>query len=151
MKEDIVFQGVIEDLDLIAGITEDYTFERAHTQIDNILIPVEMLHTLRATYTAMGVREKDHRIFAAELPWEAEGARGENRPTRRHSDKFSEEHWQKYEQILTERIQEVHEAMGDKRPRDRLRELQRALTMAAAEVLGERAENHTEIGEEADN
>eukprot|EP00965_Chrysotila_dentata_P198794 6179025-Pleurochrysis_carterae.AAC.2 len=75
-KEDVAYQGVIEDLDRIAGITEDYTFDWAHTQIDNILIPVELLHTLRAAYTVTGVREKDHRMVVAELAWETEGGRG---------------------------------------------------------------------------
>eukprot|EP00965_Chrysotila_dentata_P114799 3794293-Pleurochrysis_carterae.AAC.1 len=36
-EEDVIYQGVLEDLNLVASITEDYTFERAQTQIDNIL------------------------------------------------------------------------------------------------------------------
>eukprot|EP00965_Chrysotila_dentata_P149304 4930967-Pleurochrysis_carterae.AAC.1 len=36
-EEDVIYQGILEDLNLVASITEDYTFERAQTQIDNIL------------------------------------------------------------------------------------------------------------------
>eukprot|EP00965_Chrysotila_dentata_P243803 6205619-Pleurochrysis_carterae.AAC.1 len=36
-EEDVIYQGFLEDLNLVASITEDYTFERAQTQIDNIL------------------------------------------------------------------------------------------------------------------
>eukprot|EP00965_Chrysotila_dentata_P041750 1384779-Pleurochrysis_carterae.AAC.1 len=40
-EEDIIYQGILEDMNLIASITEDHTFERGQTQIDNILVPVE--------------------------------------------------------------------------------------------------------------
>eukprot|EP00965_Chrysotila_dentata_P004564 148340-Pleurochrysis_carterae.AAC.1 len=36
-EEDVIYQGFLEDLNMVASITEDYTFERAQTQIDNIL------------------------------------------------------------------------------------------------------------------
>eukprot|EP00965_Chrysotila_dentata_P001635 54326-Pleurochrysis_carterae.AAC.1 len=70
MEEDVVFQGMIEDLNLITSITRDHTFERGKTQIDNILIPIELIHTLQTAHTATGVREKDHRLVAARLAWE---------------------------------------------------------------------------------
>eukprot|EP00965_Chrysotila_dentata_P225766 6194971-Pleurochrysis_carterae.AAC.2 len=149
-KEDVAYQGVIEGLNLITAITEDYTFERADTQIDNILIPVKRLHILQAAYTTTGVREKDHKMVVAELAREVEGVRGVNRPTKRHADKFQEKHWQKYEQILTERTQGIREAMGNKRPSDRLPELQKALTRAAAEVIGEQVGENNGIGEATD-
>eukprot|EP00965_Chrysotila_dentata_P041610 1379725-Pleurochrysis_carterae.AAC.1 len=61
-EEDIIYQGILEDTNLIASITEDYTFERAQTQIDNILIPVEIIHNLKEAHVTTGVREKDHRL-----------------------------------------------------------------------------------------
>eukprot|EP00965_Chrysotila_dentata_P259283 6213507-Pleurochrysis_carterae.AAC.2 len=136
MKEDVVFQGVIEDLSLVTSITRDYTFERAKTQIDNILIPIELIHTLQTAHTATGVREKDHRLVVARFAWEVKGEKGGGRPTRRYTDKFEEEQWQQYEQILKERALEIKEALKDKRPKHRLMELQGAITRAAAEVAG---------------
>eukprot|EP00965_Chrysotila_dentata_P114212 3775440-Pleurochrysis_carterae.AAC.1 len=69
LEEDVIYQGAIDDLNLIASIAEDYTFERARTQVDNILIPIELLHTLQTAHTATGVREKDHRTVVARLAW----------------------------------------------------------------------------------
>eukprot|EP00965_Chrysotila_dentata_P058541 1942262-Pleurochrysis_carterae.AAC.1 len=77
MEEDVVFQGTIEDLNLVSCLTTDYTFERARTQIDNILIPIELLHTLQTAHTSTGVREKDHRLILASLAWEVKGEKGE--------------------------------------------------------------------------
>eukprot|EP00965_Chrysotila_dentata_P147959 4884016-Pleurochrysis_carterae.AAC.6 len=79
-KEDVAYQGVVEDLDLTASITEDCTFERSRTQIDNILIPVELIHTLRSAYAVTGVREKDHKMVVAESAWETGGRREQTGP-----------------------------------------------------------------------
>eukprot|EP00965_Chrysotila_dentata_P006211 202821-Pleurochrysis_carterae.AAC.2 len=105
LEEDVVYQGVIEDLNLITSKTKDHTFERARTQIDNILLQIELLHTLQTAHTAIG--EKDHRMVVARLAWKVKGAKGESRPTRRCTSRFQAGHWQRYEQILTERIREI--------------------------------------------
>eukprot|EP00965_Chrysotila_dentata_P143522 4742202-Pleurochrysis_carterae.AAC.1 len=76
-------------------------------------------------------------MIVATLAWEVKGEKGECRPTRRCTDRFQEEHWNKYEQILTERIQETQAKLRDKRPSDKLGELQKALTRVAAEAAGE--------------
>eukprot|EP00965_Chrysotila_dentata_P033089 1102113-Pleurochrysis_carterae.AAC.1 len=133
MEEDEVYQGVLEDLNLITSITNEYTFERARTQIDNILIPIELLHNLQTAHTATGVREKDHRLVLARLAWEVKGKMGEERPTCRYTDRFEEEHWQRYEQLLTERLKEIRDSLKDRRPGDRLTILQEAVTGTAAE------------------
>eukprot|EP00965_Chrysotila_dentata_P147833 4879801-Pleurochrysis_carterae.AAC.1 len=110
-EEDIIYQGVIEDLNLVASVTEDYTFERAHTQIDNILVPIELIHNHKEAYTSTGVREKDHKMVMATLTWGMKGERGGRRPTRRYTEKFNEKHWLKYEQILQEKSNEIQEKM----------------------------------------
>eukprot|EP00965_Chrysotila_dentata_P113170 3739531-Pleurochrysis_carterae.AAC.1 len=61
-EEDVIYQGVIEDLNLAASIPEDYTFERAQTQIDNILLPIELIHNLKEAHVTTRVREKDHKL-----------------------------------------------------------------------------------------
>eukprot|EP00965_Chrysotila_dentata_P218791 6190770-Pleurochrysis_carterae.AAC.1 len=147
MEEDVVFQGVIEDLNLITSITKDYTFERARTQIDNILVPIELPHTLQTAHTATGVREKDHRLVVARLAWEVKGEEGEDRPTRRYIDKFEEEQWLRYEQILKEGIVDRRESLKNIRPGDRLKELQEAATRAAAQAIGEKAGHSNKKGE----
>eukprot|EP00965_Chrysotila_dentata_P020900 691833-Pleurochrysis_carterae.AAC.1 len=111
MEEDVIYQGVIEDLNLVPSVTEEYTFERARTQIDNVLIPIELLRNLKAAFTSTGVREKDHRMVLAVLEWGTKGDKGERRPTRRYTDKFQEKHWLRYEQILHERTMEIREKM----------------------------------------
>eukprot|EP00965_Chrysotila_dentata_P001984 64806-Pleurochrysis_carterae.AAC.1 len=63
-------------MDLIASITEDHTFERGQTQIDNILVPVELIHTLKEAHRATGVREKDHKMVMASLAWGTWGSGG---------------------------------------------------------------------------
>eukprot|EP00965_Chrysotila_dentata_P076618 2529713-Pleurochrysis_carterae.AAC.1 len=67
--EDVIYQGVIEDLNLIPSLTEDYTFERARTQIDNILVPTELIHSLKEAFATTGVREKDHKMVMASFTW----------------------------------------------------------------------------------
>eukprot|EP00965_Chrysotila_dentata_P103497 3416320-Pleurochrysis_carterae.AAC.1 len=99
MEEDLVYPGVIEDMNLIASITEDYTFERAQTQIDNILVQIELLRTLQTVYMTTGVRGKDHELVVAEFAWEAEGEKEENRPTRRHLDEFRAAHRHEYKRV----------------------------------------------------
>eukprot|EP00965_Chrysotila_dentata_P256409 6212529-Pleurochrysis_carterae.AAC.1 len=136
-EEDVVYQGVIEDLNLVASVTEDYTFERAQTQIDNILVPVELIHNLEAAYATTGVREKDHKMVMAIFAWEMQGGRGERRPTRRLTNKFQEKHWSQYERMLQERMKEIKEKMGNNRPSDKLRIIQKEMMQAAAEVAGE--------------
>eukprot|EP00965_Chrysotila_dentata_P175197 5783246-Pleurochrysis_carterae.AAC.1 len=66
---DVIYQGFIEDLNLVASVTEDYTFERAQTQIDNILVPIKLIHNLKEAHTSTGVREKDHKMVMATLAW----------------------------------------------------------------------------------
>eukprot|EP00965_Chrysotila_dentata_P262532 6214596-Pleurochrysis_carterae.AAC.3 len=122
MVDDVVIQGVIEDLNLITSITKDYTFERARTQIDNIL----------TAHTATRVREKDHRLVVARLAWEMKREKGEDRPTRRYTDKFKEEQRLGYKQMLKERIVDIKESLKNMRPKDKLMELQEAVTRAAA-------------------
>eukprot|EP00965_Chrysotila_dentata_P032258 1075234-Pleurochrysis_carterae.AAC.1 len=73
----------------------------------------------------------------ATLKWEMEGEKGTLRPTKRHTDKFQEMHWLKYERILQERVNEIQEKMGNNRPSDKLRIIQHELTKAAAEAAGE--------------
>eukprot|EP00965_Chrysotila_dentata_P199328 6179311-Pleurochrysis_carterae.AAC.2 len=116
---------------------------RAKTQIDNILVPIELIHTFKEAHVATGVREKDHRMVMASLGWGVKCGKEEKRPTRRYTDKFEEEHWHKYDRISTERIQEIREKMGNKRPSDKLRILQTELTRMAAEVVGEKGEEET--------
>eukprot|EP00965_Chrysotila_dentata_P046470 1544392-Pleurochrysis_carterae.AAC.1 len=128
---------VIEDLNLVPSVTEDYTFERAQTQIDNILIPIELIHNLTEAYATTGVREKDHKMVMAAFTWEMKGGKGERRPARRYTDKFQETHWLKYERILQERTNEIQAKMGNKRPSNRLRIIQNELTKVAAQVAGE--------------
>eukprot|EP00965_Chrysotila_dentata_P066739 2209690-Pleurochrysis_carterae.AAC.1 len=53
-EEDVIYQGSLEDLNLVASITEDYTFERAQTQIDNILVPIELIHNLKEAHVTTG-------------------------------------------------------------------------------------------------
>eukprot|EP00965_Chrysotila_dentata_P202510 6181167-Pleurochrysis_carterae.AAC.2 len=151
MEEDAVYQGVIEDLNLVASITEDYTFKQAQTQIDNILVPNELLHTLQTAFTATRVREKDHKMIVARLAWEVAVVKGECRPTRRQINGFQEYHWNKYEQILTERIQEIRATIADKRPSDKLKELQSALTRAAAEAAGENVRKYHKVNMEEED
>eukprot|EP00965_Chrysotila_dentata_P070624 2335072-Pleurochrysis_carterae.AAC.1 len=136
-EEDVIYQGIIEDLNLVPSVTEEYTFERARTQIDNVLIPIELVHNLKAAYTSPGVREKDHKMVMVVFAWGMKGDKGESRPTKRHTDKFQEKHWLQYEQILQERTKETREKMGNKGPGDRLRIIQNELMRAAAEVAGE--------------
>eukprot|EP00965_Chrysotila_dentata_P041704 1382916-Pleurochrysis_carterae.AAC.1 len=76
-EEDVIYQGVLEDLNLVACVTEDHTFERAQTQIDNILIPIELVHNLKEAHVTTGVREKDHKLVIAALAWEMKGGKGE--------------------------------------------------------------------------
>eukprot|EP00965_Chrysotila_dentata_P176859 5841195-Pleurochrysis_carterae.AAC.1 len=148
-EEDVIYQGFIEDLNLVPSVTEEYTFERARTQIDNVLIPIELLHNLKAAYTSTGVREKDHKMVLAVLEWGMKGDKGERRPTRRHTDKFQEKHWLQYEQILRERTREIREQMGNKEPSDKLRIIQNELIKVAAEVAGEKTGSEwTDGGEE---
>eukprot|EP00965_Chrysotila_dentata_P016924 561183-Pleurochrysis_carterae.AAC.1 len=136
-EEDVIYQGFLEDLNMVASITEDYTFERAKTQIDNILVPIELIHNLKEAHVTTGVREKDHTLVIAALAWEMKGGKGELRPTKRYTDKFQEKHWFAYERILQERASEIQEKMGNKRPSDKLRIIHQELTKAAAEVGGE--------------
>eukprot|EP00965_Chrysotila_dentata_P167685 5537600-Pleurochrysis_carterae.AAC.1 len=135
-EEDAVYQGVIEDLNLVASVTEDYTFERAQTQIDNILVPVELIHNLEAAYATTGVREKDHKMVMAIFAWEMKGGRGERRPTRRQTNKFQEKHWLEYERILQGKTREMREKMENSKPSDKLRIIQKELMQVAAEVAG---------------
>eukprot|EP00965_Chrysotila_dentata_P051168 1695996-Pleurochrysis_carterae.AAC.1 len=135
-EEDVIYKGVIEDLNLVASVTKNYTFKKAQTQVDNILVPIELIHNLKEAYASTGVWEKDHKIVMATLAWGMKGGRGERRPTRRYTDNFHETHWLKYEQILQERTNEIQEKMGNKKPSDKLRILQNALNKAAAEVAG---------------
>eukprot|EP00965_Chrysotila_dentata_P081354 2686616-Pleurochrysis_carterae.AAC.1 len=142
-EEDVIYQGIREDLSLVPSITEEYTFERARTQIDNVLIPIELIHNLKAAYTSPGVlkaaytspgvREKDHKMVMVVFAWGMKGDKGESRPTKRHTDKFREKHWLQYEQILQERTKETREKMGNKGPGDRLRIIQNELMRVAAE------------------
>eukprot|EP00965_Chrysotila_dentata_P066599 2205839-Pleurochrysis_carterae.AAC.1 len=136
-EEDVIFQEVIEDLNLVASVTEDYTFERAQTQIDDILVPAELIHNLEAAYATTGVREKDHKMVMAVFAWEMKGGRGERRLTRRHTNKFQKKHWLKYERILQARTREIREKIENNRPSDRLRIVQNELMQVAAEVVGE--------------
>eukprot|EP00965_Chrysotila_dentata_P206732 6183709-Pleurochrysis_carterae.AAC.5 len=89
-EEDVIYQGVLEDMNLIACITEDHTFERGQTQIDIILVPVELMvmHTLKEAHTSTGVREKDHKMVMASMAWGTRGCEGERRPTKRYTDGF---------------------------------------------------------------
>eukprot|EP00965_Chrysotila_dentata_P213544 6187681-Pleurochrysis_carterae.AAC.2 len=139
-EEEVIFQGILEDLNLVTSVTEDYTFERAQTQIDNILVPIELIHNLKEAHVTTGVREKDHKLVIATLAWEMKGGKGESRPTRRHTDKFQEIHWLQYERILQERANMIQEKLGNKRPRDKLRRIHEELTKTAAEVAGEATE-----------
>eukprot|EP00965_Chrysotila_dentata_P093986 3106180-Pleurochrysis_carterae.AAC.1 len=66
-------------------MTEEFTFERGQTQIDNILVPVELLHTLKEAHTSTGVREKDHRMFMASL---AMGNTGQRRGEEAHEEVY---------------------------------------------------------------
>eukprot|EP00965_Chrysotila_dentata_P185905 6137636-Pleurochrysis_carterae.AAC.1 len=150
MEEDVMFQGILEDLNLITCITEDYTFERARTQIDNILVPIELLHTLQTAYTTTGVREKDHKLVVASLAWEVQGDKGVARPIRRYADKFEEEHWCRYEQILEERIMDLKELLKNLRPSEKLKVIQETVTKAAAEAIGEKVGHGTGVGERED-
>eukprot|EP00965_Chrysotila_dentata_P050521 1674257-Pleurochrysis_carterae.AAC.1 len=136
-EEDVIYQGFLEDLNLVASITEDYTFKRAQTQIDNILVPIELIHNLKEAYTTTGVREKDHKMVIAALAWEMKGGKGELRPTKRYTDKFQEKQWLTYERILQERASGIQEKLRNKMPSDKLRKLQHELIKAAAEVAGE--------------
>eukprot|EP00965_Chrysotila_dentata_P223601 6193670-Pleurochrysis_carterae.AAC.1 len=77
MEEDVAYQGAIEDLNLTASITEDHTYERAQTQIDKTLVPVELVHTLREAHTAT---TRDHKMVLARLAWGAKGGRGRRGP-----------------------------------------------------------------------
>eukprot|EP00965_Chrysotila_dentata_P061476 2035998-Pleurochrysis_carterae.AAC.2 len=113
-EEDVIYQGIIEHLNLVPCVTEDYTFERAKTQMDNILIPIELIHNLAGAYVTTGMREKDHKMVMAALAWGMKGGKGKRRPTRRHTKKFQETHWLKYERILQERTQELQEKLGSK-------------------------------------
>eukprot|EP00965_Chrysotila_dentata_P108569 3586625-Pleurochrysis_carterae.AAC.1 len=135
-EEDVIYQGVIEDLNLVASITEDYTFERAQTQIDNILVPIELIYNLKEAYVSTGIREKDHKLVIAALAWEMKGGKGDSRPTRRHTDKFQETHWLKYDWLLQERAHQIQEKLGNKKPSDKLRIILYELTQAAAEMAG---------------
>eukprot|EP00965_Chrysotila_dentata_P128588 4250552-Pleurochrysis_carterae.AAC.1 len=117
LEEDVIYQGAIEDLNLIA------------------------------THTATGVREKDHRVVVARLAWKVKVVKGEGRPTCGYTDIFQEEQWQRYEQILTERIQEITKSLKVKRPRNRLQQLQETLTRAAAEAGGEKVKERNSNGE----
>eukprot|EP00965_Chrysotila_dentata_P092512 3053034-Pleurochrysis_carterae.AAC.1 len=149
-EEDVIYQEVIEDLNLVPSVTEEYTFERAQTQIDNVLIPIELLHNLKAAYTSTGVREKDHKMVLAVLAWDTKGEKGERRPTRRHTNKFQEKHWHQYERILRERTGETREKMGNKKPNDKLRIVQNELMKVAAEVAGEKTGSEWTGGGEED-
>eukprot|EP00965_Chrysotila_dentata_P194812 6176598-Pleurochrysis_carterae.AAC.3 len=66
-EKDVIYQGVMEDLNLVASVTEDYTFERAQTQIDNILVPIELIHNLKEAHVTTWVRERDHKLVMAAL------------------------------------------------------------------------------------
>eukprot|EP00965_Chrysotila_dentata_P043319 1439726-Pleurochrysis_carterae.AAC.3 len=74
-EEDMIYQGITEDLKLIASITEDYTFERAQTQIDNILVTIGLVLTLTEARVTAGVREKDHKMVIAALAWGIKGGK----------------------------------------------------------------------------
>eukprot|EP00965_Chrysotila_dentata_P245261 6206454-Pleurochrysis_carterae.AAC.3 len=136
MEEDVVYQGILEDLNLIPSVTGDHTFERAHG-----------IHGHR------GKGKRPHKMVLARLAWEMKGKRGESRPTRRHTSKFQEEHWHKYERILTESIQEIRASMMHERPSDRLRILQDSLMRATAETVAENMskDNKTETEEDRNN
>eukprot|EP00965_Chrysotila_dentata_P030144 1003765-Pleurochrysis_carterae.AAC.1 len=136
-EEDIIYQGILEDINLVASVTEDYTFERSQTQIDNILIPIELVHNLKEAHVTTGVRGKDHKLVIATLAWEMKGGKGGCRPTRRHTDKFQEAHWLKYECILQERTNRIQKDIDGKKPSVKLRMIHKELTIAAAEVAGE--------------
>eukprot|EP00965_Chrysotila_dentata_P061473 2035901-Pleurochrysis_carterae.AAC.2 len=136
-EEDVIYQGILEDINLIASVTEDFTFERAQTQIDNILIPIELVHNLKEAHVTTGVREKDHKLVVATLAWEMKGGKGECRPTGRHTDKFQETHWLKYERILQEKANRIRQEIEGKKPSDKLRMIHKELIQAAAEVAGE--------------
>eukprot|EP00965_Chrysotila_dentata_P064407 2134672-Pleurochrysis_carterae.AAC.1 len=71
----------------------------------------------------------------AALAWEMKGGKGECRPTRRHTDKFQEMHWLKFERILQERANMIQEKLGSKKPRGKLRIMHKELTKAAAVIL----------------
>eukprot|EP00965_Chrysotila_dentata_P094086 3109758-Pleurochrysis_carterae.AAC.1 len=148
LMQDITERGVIEDLNLIASVTEDFTFERVQTQIDNILVPIELIHNLKEAHTSTGVREKDHKIVMATLAWELKGGKGGRRPTRRHTDKFQEAQWLRYERILQERTNEIQEKLGDKKPSVKLRIIQDQLNKTAEEVAGEDIESSGAEGRE---
>eukprot|EP00965_Chrysotila_dentata_P045453 1509994-Pleurochrysis_carterae.AAC.1 len=139
-EEDVVYQGVLEDLNMVASIAQDYTFERAQTQIENILVPIELIHNLKEAHVTTGVRETDHKLVMATLAWEMKGEKGEYRPTRRYTDKFQELHWLRYERIIQERVNKIQEKMEGKRPSDRLGIIHNELTKAAAEVAEEAIE-----------
>eukprot|EP00965_Chrysotila_dentata_P164700 5437938-Pleurochrysis_carterae.AAC.1 len=150
-EEDVIYQGVLEDMNVIACITEDHTFERGQTQIDNILVPVELIRTLREAHTAMGVREKDHKMVIASLAWETWGSEGERRPTRRYADGFQEAQWRKYEETRLNRTRDIKKKMDNKRPSDQLTILQTELTNIAAEVGGGRTQKSNGVREGEEN
>eukprot|EP00965_Chrysotila_dentata_P078476 2585646-Pleurochrysis_carterae.AAC.3 len=106
-EENVIYHGVIEDLHLIVSVTEDHTFERAQTQIDIVLVPIELIYNLKEAYTTTGVRERDQMMVMVALAWGMKGGKGERRPTHRHTDKFQETYWLKYEQISQERAREL--------------------------------------------
>eukprot|EP00965_Chrysotila_dentata_P258883 6213373-Pleurochrysis_carterae.AAC.3 len=78
--------------------------------------------------------------------------RGEGgcRPTRRHTDKFQETHWLKYERILQKRANRIQEEIEGKKPSDKLRIIHNELTIAAAEAAGEAPGKRGAGEEEAD-
>eukprot|EP00965_Chrysotila_dentata_P118154 3905229-Pleurochrysis_carterae.AAC.3 len=69
-KEDVIDQGVIDDLNLIACVTEDFTFETAQTQIDNKLVPIKLIHNLKEAHmsTGGGRGEKAHTETHGQIP-----------------------------------------------------------------------------------
>eukprot|EP00965_Chrysotila_dentata_P055664 1846520-Pleurochrysis_carterae.AAC.1 len=89
-------------------------------------------------------------MVIAALAWEMIGGKGEQRPTKRHTDKFQEKQWLTYERILQERTSEIQEKMRNRKPSDKLRIIQHELTKAAAEVAGEVIERTRAGEEEAD-
>eukprot|EP00965_Chrysotila_dentata_P101625 3355257-Pleurochrysis_carterae.AAC.1 len=89
-------------------------------------------------------------MVIATLAWEMKGGKGGRRPTRRYTDKFQEAHWLKYERILQERMNEIHEKMEGTRPSDKLRMIQDELSKAAAEVAEKGCEMRKDVGSESE-
>eukprot|EP00965_Chrysotila_dentata_P057657 1911617-Pleurochrysis_carterae.AAC.3 len=90
-------------------------------------------------------------MIVARLAWTVKGEKGEGRPTRRYTVRFQEEHWNKYEQILTERIHDIQATIRDKQPTDRLRDIQKVLTRVAAEPAGANAESKDRTRKEGED